>query len=206
VRERRRGGRVRSQGPYGVPLAPETTAVGAEPTTLVVNSGNSSAPALGVLLIAERTALLSGRDDEFVAVVTQGFTGIRWGELVVWRRGTCVSRLSGGVAAVRTGQRSVERCPPKDGSRRPAAVPDFLAVLLSEQVEGTAVVPCRCHGFRYVFRGHRATKAPRPAQPVPVLADPWPGIPVRGRGTAARADACWLPVAAGLTPHGPRHT
>ncbi len=38
--------------------------------------------ALGVLLIAERTALLSARDDEFVAVVLLGFTGMRWAELV----------------------------------------------------------------------------------------------------------------------------
>jgi integrase len=38
--------------------------------------------AVGVLLIAERAALLSGRDDEFVAVVLAGFTGVRWGELV----------------------------------------------------------------------------------------------------------------------------
>jgi len=35
-----------------------------------------------VVLIAERAALLAGRVDEFVAVVTLGFTGIRWGELV----------------------------------------------------------------------------------------------------------------------------
>jgi integrase len=39
-----------------------------------------------------------------------------------------------------------------------------------------------------------------------MLGEPWPGVPVRGRGAAARADACWLPVAAGLTPHGLRHT
>jgi hypothetical protein len=31
----------------------------------------------GVLLIAERAALLSGRDDEFVAIVLAGFTGLR---------------------------------------------------------------------------------------------------------------------------------
>src|SRR5207302_9670654 len=37
---------------------------------------------LGILLIAERAALLSGRDDEFVAIVLDGFTGLRWGELV----------------------------------------------------------------------------------------------------------------------------
>ena len=48
--------------------------------------------------------------------------------------------------------------------------------------------------------------APHDPRPVPMLGEPWPGVPVRGRGAAARADACWLPVAAGLTPHGLRHT
>lgn len=37
---------------------------------------------LGILLIAKRAALLSGRDDEFVALVLMGYTGMRWGELV----------------------------------------------------------------------------------------------------------------------------
>jgi integrase len=43
-------------------------------------------------------------------------------------------------------------------------------------------------------------------RPVPVVGEPWPGIPVRGRNAAGRADSCWLPVAQGLTPHGLRHT
>ncbi len=29
---------------------------------------------------------------------------------------------------------------------------------------------------------------------------------MRGRNAAGRADACWLPIAKGLTPHGLRHT
>jgi integrase len=41
---------------------------------------------------------------------------------------------------------------------------------------------------------------------VPIIGDPWPGIPARGRGAAARADACWLPIANGLVPHGLRHS
>jgi excisionase family DNA binding protein len=62
--------------------------------------------ALGVLLIAERAALLSGRDDEFVAIVTTGFTGIRWGELVGLRNPVRPSgRAAGGVATLRTRQR-----------------------------------------------------------------------------------------------------
>ncbi len=41
---------------------------------------------------------------------------------------------------------------------------------------------------------------------MPVLAEPWPGVPARRRGAQARADNCWVPIAKGLTPHGLRHT
>ena len=51
--------------------------------------------------------------------------------------------------------------------------------------------------FQPAATGRYPGKAPLPARPVPVLADPWPGVPVRGRNAAGRADACWLPVAPG---------
>ncbi len=51
--------------------------------------------------------------------------------------------------------------------------------------------------FQPAATGSYPQKAPRPARPVPVLADLWPGVPVRGRGAATRADACWLPIAPG---------
>jgi integrase len=248
--------------------------------------------ALGILLIAERTALLSGRDDEFVAIVLKGFTGIRWGELVGLE--TRYVRPSG----VRVEWQLYEldnghlhRCPPKDDSYRTVDTPGWLASLLSEHVAHTRPTPCDCHRLAYVFRGHRppngaerrpgatlvdvarragvspatasaalnhpevvqeATRARiataiadlgyvrggasgelaahwrrtnfatwlfQPAvtgwypkkghllvRPVPVLGEPWPGIPVRGRNAAGRADACWAPIAPGLTPHGLRHT
>jgi Bacterial regulatory proteins, lacI family len=60
--------------------------------------------------------------------------------------------------------------------------------------------------FQPAVTGWYPRKAPSPARPVPVLGDPWPGVPVRGRNAAARADTCWLPIARGLTPHGLRHT
>lgn len=41
---------------------------------------------------------------------------------------------------------------------------------------------------------------------MPLLGEPWPGVPARGRGASERADACWVPIAKGLTPHGLRHT
>jgi integrase len=247
---------------------------------------------LGILLIAERAALLSGRDDEFVAIVTKGYTGIRWGELVgletKYVRPTAV-RVEWQLYELDSGV--FERCPPKDGSRRTVDAPGFVSTLLAEHVAQTRPEPCPCHGFTYAFRSHglangsartpgpklvdvarragvstgtvsnvlnrpdtvpeatRVTvlqaiadlgyvrgvtsgvlaahwrrsgfgmwlfqpaatglypeRAPSPEHPVPILGEPWPGLPVRGRGAAARADACWLPIAPGLSPHGLRHT
>lgn len=248
--------------------------------------------AIGTLLIAERIALLSGRDDEFAAVALMGFTGMRWGEIVgletEFVRPKSV-RVEWQLYELDTGE--LHRCPPKDDSHRTIDIPDWLAGLLAGHVARTRPKPCRCHGLTYVFGGHRAPngatghvgprladvarragvsvgtvsaalnrpqtlpattsakvmaaiedlgyvrggssgelaphwrrngfatwlfqpavtgwyprKAPSPARPVPVLGDPWPGVPVRGRNAAARADTCWMPVAQGLTPHGLRHT
>jgi hypothetical protein len=60
--------------------------------------------------------------------------------------------------------------------------------------------------FQPAATGWYPAKAPRVRRPVPVLADPWPGIPVRGRDGSQRSDSCWTPIAKGLTPHGLRHT
>jgi integrase len=248
---------------------------------------------LGLLLLAERAALLAGRDDEFVAMMLMGYTGIRWAELV----GLEVGYVR--AAAVRVEWQLYEldngvlhRCPPKDDSHRTIDLPPQLSRLLADHVKRAAGL-CSCHERQYVFSGHgtvaaalrrpgaklvdvarradvsagtvsnvlnrpdlvpettrqrvlaavaelgyvrgRATpaheraphwrrngfatwlfqpaatgwyprKAPQPAHPVPIVAEPWPGIPVRGRNAASRAEACWLPVARGLTPHGLRHT
>ena len=248
--------------------------------------------ALGVLLIAERAALLSGRDDEFVAVVLKGYTGMRWGEIVgleaEFVRPASV-RVESQLYELDSGE--MHRCPPKDDSYRTIDAPGWLSGLLAGQVTRAGEKPCKCHGLRYLFSGHGAAngaarrpgaklidvaraagvstgtvsnvlnrpdavaegtrarvekaiadhgyirawasgenaahwrrngfatwlfhpaatgwypkKAPEEARPVPVLAEPWPGIPARGRGAAARAEASWLPIARGLTPHGLRHS
>lgn len=247
---------------------------------------------LGALLVAERAALLSGRDDEFVAVILMGYTGMRWGEVVglelPFVRPTSV-RIEWQLYELDSGE--LLRCPPKDESRRTVDVPAWLAGLVSDHVSRVKPRPCACHGQTYVFRSHGSAngavpstgpklmdvarladvstgsvsavlnhatgvtdamtarvlsavgelgyvagqrsgdqaphwrrngfatwlfqpaatgrypaKAPSPARPVPVLSNPWPGIPIRGRNAAGRADACWLPVAPGLTPHGLRHS
>lgn len=248
---------------------------------------------LGVLLIAERAAMLSGRDDEFVAVVTKGTTGIRFGELVgleaeFVRRNSV--RVEWQLYELDSGE--LTRVPPKDDSYRTIDTPDFLSDLLTAHIDATKPEPCSCHGRTYVFSGHRPANgaastpgaklvdvarlagvstgtvsnvlnrpdtvpegtrrkvsaavtqlgyvrgglkpgalashwrrsgfatwlfhpatsgwypraAPQPARPVPILGDVFPGVPARGRGAASRADACWVPIAKGLTPHGLRHS
>jgi integrase len=247
--------------------------------------------ALGVLLIAERAALLSGRDDEFVALLLKGFSGMRWGELVgletKYVRPDSV-RVEWRLYELDTGE--LHRCPPKDESRRNIYIPQWLHAIVLDHLAHKTVQPCPCHEMKYVFSGNKATngasrlpsakakdvaqragvsvgtvsnffnhpdvldertrqavqdavdvlgdergnvmrtpaahwrrngfatwifqpaatgwypaKAPMPARPVPVSADSWPGMPVRGRSATGRADACWLPIAPGLTPHSLRH-
>lgn len=248
--------------------------------------------ALGMLLIAERAALLSGRDDEFIAVILLGYTGIRWGELVGLETAYVRDRqlrVEWQLYELDSGR--LERCPPKDDSRRTIDLADWLAQLVAGHISRTDPKACTCHGQRYVFHGHGAAngaarqqgaklvdvarragvstgtvsnvlnrpetvsestrvkvalaieelgyirggaprelaahwrrtgfaawlfhpaatgwyprRSPGEAHPVPLLGDPWPGIPARGRNASRRAEACWLPIAPGLTPHGLRHT
>lgn len=246
--------------------------------------------AVGILLTAERASLLSGRDDEFIATVTKGYTGMRWGEVVgletEFVRPDHV-RVEWQLYELDSGE--FVRCPPKDDSYRNIGTPGWHHALLRWQIAHTNPQPCPCHGRTYVFRGQGVSrtgesgakvvdvarragvstgtvsnvlnrpdavaeatktrvrqaisdlgftrgggvvdqaahwrrngfatwvftpavsgwypkKAPQEARPVPILADPFPGVPARGRGAAARADGCWAPIAKGLTPHGLRHT
>lgn len=245
---------------------------------------------LGALLVAERAALMTGRDDEFVQVVTETYTGMRTGEV------TGLDRRYVRQASIRVEQQLYEldsgvlvQGPPKDDSYRDIDLPPWLRSLLSEQAARTQAPPCACHQMRTVFRsasltpGLEVTRADiaaaagvgpatvsrarfRPdlvapatrervlvamdelgvidapageqlvphwsrddyrrtvstpaasgwypdsgprnrARPVCVVAgEQWPGTVVRGRHSATQATACWAPIAAGLTPHGLRHT
>lgn len=77
-------------------------------------------------------ALLSGRDDEFVAGIVKGYTGMRWGEIVglepEFVRPKSI-RVEWQLYELDTGE--LHRCPPKDDSYRDIDTPDFLASLLS---------------------------------------------------------------------------
>lgn len=253
------------------------------------DSGAVITDPLGALLIAERASLLSGRDDEFVAIVLAYYTGLRWGELVGLEarfvkqdrvRVRWVLRERGGIFC---------RKRPKFGKVRWADIPDWLYGLVAAHIERTRPQPCPCHGRTYVFTGlgraragrkhvtaadvaakagvsqatvsasfhrpatvagptrtrigraadelgysplrnaaprsphwyrsgfgqwvwHPATsgqyprRAPYPRRPVPIIAEPWPGIPARGRGNLQRGTARWEPVAEGMRPHDLRHS
>lgn len=248
--------------------------------------------ALGALLLAERASLLTGRDDEFILVMTKFYTGCRWGELVglepqYVRHGSL--RVEWQLYELTSGR--MTRVPPKDDSYRTIDTPPFLDRLLTEHIARVQPATCDCHHLAYVFRGAHASrgtarragatladvakaagvstgtvsnvlnnpervatgtrerveaavgelgfvrdtgggeaaphwrrngfatwvfqpaatgqypaKAPHPERPVPIVGEPWPGVPVRGRNARGRADACWVPLAPGLTPHGLRHS
>lgn len=135
---------------------------------------------LEALLFAERCAVLSGNDSDFVMVITIGYTGARWSEA-----------LGLGPKSVRQDELDLAwklyelnarfyRGRPKDGSIRTADIPPFLADLLSGHLKTTEKNSCTCRnteppwcpGTQYVFltpqgahhrRGNYATRVVRPA-------------------------------------------
>jgi integrase len=60
--------------------------------------------------------------------------------------------------------------------------------------------------FQPAATGWYPSKGHVRVRPVPVLGEPWPGIPVRGRNAPGRAGLVLAADRAGLTPHGLRHT
>jgi integrase len=120
---------------------------------------------LQALLLAERAALLSGRDEEFTMLVTVAYTGLRWGEVI----GLELDYLHPTEIHVEWQLRELRgrfyRLPPKDDSYRspawepcvPVDLPPFLANLLHRQITEHPYGTCPCqpvHGGtgRYVFR------------------------------------------------------
>lgn len=81
------------------------------------------------LLIAERCAILTGRDDDFIMVVTAFYTGARWGELI----GLLISAVHPRLQIHHQLSRGNLWKEPKDGSVRDLDVPPFLARLLARQ-------------------------------------------------------------------------
>ena len=120
---------------------------------------------LQALLVAERAALLSGRDEDLTMVITIAYTGLRLGEMIGLER-EHVQRDEIHVEwQLREIRSTFHRLPPKDDSYRspnwepclPVDLPPFLAGLLARQIQSQ---PRRCacagqHGGsgHYVFLG-----------------------------------------------------
>jgi integrase len=119
---------------------------------------------LETLLIAERAALLTGRDDEFTMLITIGYTGMRWGETIGLERDLLLPTMINVEWQLREIGGRFFRLPPKDDSYRstsweplvPVDIPAFLVALLIPQAEKRARRLCACvreHGGtgRYAF-------------------------------------------------------
>lgn len=116
---------------------------------------------LGGLLIAERAAVLSGRDDEFILTALLQHAGLRLGEgigLEARYAGPGVVHVEWQLSEV--GSRLI-RAIPKDGSRGDVAVPPFLSDLLTWLAHQRPPVPCACHGLAYLFTGPGGARKPR---------------------------------------------
>ncbi len=117
---------------------------------------------LQALLIAERAALLSGRDEEFVQVITMHYTGMRWGEVI----GLEAPGVKPGSIRIWWQLAEVNgvfvKIPPKYGSRRTIDIAPFLWGLISAHLHDTEGRECACdrsggtplcEGSRHVFLG-----------------------------------------------------
>ena len=101
---------------------------------------------LEALLLAERAALLSGRDDDFTLLITIGYTGLRWGEAIGLEHGYVTESEIHVEWQLREVNGVFHRLPPKDDSYRspawepclPVDLPGFLSDLLTRQTQGRA--------------------------------------------------------------------
>lgn len=108
---------------------------------------------LGALLIAERMAVLTGRDDEFVMIMVMFWDMLRLGETI----GLEEQYARPGKLRVEWQLHEVEgkllRLPPKDESYGDADQPPFLARMVRDHIRRVSPQRCPCHGQPYVFRG-----------------------------------------------------
>jgi hypothetical protein len=121
---------------------------------------------LQVLLIAERAALLTGRDEDFTMILTIGYTGLRWAEAIGLEHDYTRPQQIHVEWQLRELKGRFYRLPPKDDSYRspdwdpglPVDLPPFLAEMLKAHVKDHPRQPCSCASQhegsgRYVFLG-----------------------------------------------------
>lgn len=134
---------------------------------------------LQLLLVAERCAIISGRDQDFVMPIGAGWSGTTWSETTGLEKPYCRTRLH---RLIRIEWHSVEvgtrwyRRQPKVSRRRDIVEPPFLVGLLNGQLQSTTKNRCACdhqaHPNEFVYlgpqkghlrRGNYADRILRPA-------------------------------------------
>jgi integrase len=116
---------------------------------------------LEALLVAERCAALSGRDTDFIMIITLAYTGMRWSEVI----GLTPKAVRGDVLRINRKLYELKsrfyEGPPKDGSIRNVDMPPFLAELIARHLKDTPDRTCKCHnpeppwcpGAEHIFLG-----------------------------------------------------
>jgi integrase len=186
--ERRRGrrGQMRASG--------RRTPGSAEQTSNVITP-------VQALCVAERCALLSGRDIDFVMNIFAAWTGVRWGELLAVESGNPANgplRLTDdGISTydldwqLRELGGTVRKSPPKEGSYRVLDLPPFLTDLMQWAADNRPE-SCTCPEID----GRPACKGDDPTPPTYLFLGPKGGHLRRSN----YADDFLTPAAEGLHP------
>jgi hypothetical protein len=179
-------------------------------------------------LVAERAALLTGRDGDFAMVITIAYTGLRWGETIGLEHEYAHPGEIHVEWQLRELRSGFHRLPPKDDSYRspnwepclPVDLPPFLVRLLARQIQDRPRKPCACvaqhdGSGHYVFlapdgghyrRSNYARRVFRPA--CDGRYEPGPGRPARlviadTTVWAGTPIAMWPPAQPGATQYVP---
>ncbi len=188
--ERRKGrrGRVRAKGRRAPSFAPKQTK-------------NNVITPLQAVCLAERCALLSGRDIDFVMNVFAAWTGVRWGELMAVEgfdgKDSPLQLSDSGSGTYALDWQLLEiggkvsKEPPKDGSFRILDLPPFLNELMRWAVKNR-LPSCRCP----IIEGRPQCKGDDATEPSYVFLGPKGGHPRRSN----YADDFLTPAAEGLHP------
>ncbi|HXL90431.1 MAG TPA: hypothetical protein VN969_15915 [Streptosporangiaceae bacterium] len=153
------------------------------------------------ICFAERCALLSGRDNDFVMNIFATWTGVRWGELMAvegWHgKGSPLQLPATSIATYQLDWQlrelggAVTKAPPKDGSYRTLDLPPFLATLMRWAIDDRQP-SCICPSTD----GRPSCKGDDPAPPNYLFLGPKGGHPRRSN----YADDYITPAAEGLHP------